>query len=155
MSFESNYFFISTLFASSFSLYFFVSNLRRVVHNNYNEIDLLKIKVNRLIYFNEELLTKIERLTKNFHNLETQFENEKNNTNIKATQSDKIVSTDELEEILINKYKSLIVELHNSDSNEINEHQNKYDESEDLEIVSPVLENPIVKSNSWFQKIYF
>ena len=153
MSFEANYFFISTIFASSFTLYFFVSNLRRVVHNNYNEIDLLKIKVNRLIYFSEDLLTKIENLTKNVNNLEAQFEND-NNKNTNKTQSDKIVSTDELEEILINKYKSLMIEADNKDSKDKEQTDNEVI-CDDLEIISPVLENPIVKSNSWFQKIYF
>jgi hypothetical protein len=153
MSFEANYFFISTIFASSFTLYFFVSNLRRVVHNNYNEIDLLKIKVNRLIYFSEDLLTKIENLTKNVNNLEAQFENN-NNKNTNKTQSDKIVSTDELEEILINKYKSLMIEADNKDSKDKEQTDNEVI-CDDLEIISPVLENPIVKSNSWFQKIYF
>lgn len=138
-----NYFFMSSLVACSYSVIYIVTrNMKNVIIDNYKEINALKIKVNRLIYCHEQIMTKIIAIEKRL-NIDT---------------FDKSASTEDLTLETCVDNDNVEQKCHNNDNVEQNCNDNNkstdlniYDTYEDLDCV-PIIQVP--KSKSWLQKIY-
>lgn len=90
-------FFATTAFVTSYSFYIFFNAARKSIFNNIKEIDALKIRIDRLVYCHEQLLTKIISLENKFNSL-----NNKTVSVDKETLTDKESLTDK-ENLVDNK----------------------------------------------------
>jgi hypothetical protein len=128
-----NYFFISSVFAGSYSLFYIVMrNMKNVIFDNYREVDALKIKVDRLIYCQEKLITKLIAIE------------EKLNVNT----SEKEVSTEDLTLLSVDDRVENEIEVKDVFKPNTVHIDDAYENLDCMPIM------PIIKSKSWLQKMY-